>query len=121
MFDIGFWEMLMIAVIGLLVIGPKRLPEVARALGRWTAKLKNFVASTRADLEREFNSTELRNMLEDKQDEINELRQMINDTRASIEDTSQKIETDVKSEATVPTSSGELDAPQSSSKDDAKA
>lgn len=95
MFDIGFTEILLIAVIGLLVIGPKRLPEVARTLGRWTAKLRNFVAATRADLEREFNSTELRQLLDDKQGEIDELRQMIKDTRDTIEGGVRELETSV--------------------------
>lgn len=85
MFDIGFWEMLLIGVVALVVIGPERLPTVARTLGRWTAKLRNFVASTRADLEKEFNSEEIRRLLNDKQGEIDELRSMLNDTRASIE------------------------------------
>lgn len=120
MFDIGFWEMLMIAVIGLLVIGPKRLPEVARALGRWTAKLRNFVASTRADLEREFNATEVRQMLDSKQDEINELRQMINDTRASIDDGASEVERSIKSPES-PASKAELDAPDNNQKDEPKA
>ena len=85
MFDIGFWEMMLIGIVALVVIGPERLPTVARTLGRWTAKVRNFVANTRADLEREFNSEEIRKLLDDKQGEINELRNMLNETRASIE------------------------------------
>jgi sec-independent protein translocase protein TatB len=85
MFDIGFWEMLLIGVVALVVIGPERLPTVARTLGRWTAKLRNFVANTRADLEKEFNSEEIHKLLNDKQGEIDELRSMLNETRASIE------------------------------------
>lgn len=85
MFDIGFWEMMLIGIVALVVIGPERLPAVARTLGRWTAKVRNFVANTRADIEKEFNSEEIRKLLDDKQGEINELRSMLNETRATIE------------------------------------
>lgn len=85
MFDIGFWEMLLIGVVALVVIGPERLPTVARTLGRWTAKARNFVASTRADLAKEFDSDEIRRLLNDKQGEIDELRNMLNETRTTIE------------------------------------
>jgi len=91
MFDIGFWEMLIIGVVGLVVIGPERLPAVARTLGSWVGKVRGFVTATRADLEKEINSTELRQILDDKQGEINELRDMLNDTRASIENTDQYV------------------------------
>lgn len=91
MFDIGFWEVLIIAVVGLVVIGPERLPAVARTLGSWVGKVRSFVASTRADLEKEINSTELRQILDDKQGEINELRDILNDTRASIENSDQYV------------------------------
>lgn len=91
MFDVGFWEVLMIGVVGLVVIGPERLPAVARTLGSWVGKMRTFVASTRADLEKEINSTELRQILDDKQGEINELRNILNDTRASIERTDQYV------------------------------
>ncbi|MDH5182718.1 MAG: Sec-independent protein translocase protein TatB [Gammaproteobacteria bacterium] len=91
MFDIGFWEVLIIGVVGLVVIGPERLPAVARTLGSWVGKMRGFVASTRADLEKEINSTELRQILDDKQGEINELRDILNDTRASIENSDQYV------------------------------
>jgi len=91
MFDVGFWEVLMIGVVGLVVIGPERLPAVARTLGSWVGKMRSFVASTRADLEKEINSTELRQILDDKQGEINELRNILNETRASIERTDEYV------------------------------
>ncbi|MBD3670038.1 MAG: twin-arginine translocase subunit TatB [Gammaproteobacteria bacterium] len=86
MFDIGFWEMLLIGVVALVVIGPERLPAVARTLGSWTAKVRNFVAHTRADLEKELNTEEIRKMMDAKEGEINELRDMLNETRASIQE-----------------------------------
>ena len=43
MFDIGFWELLVIAVVSLLVAGPEKLPGLVRDVGRWTAKLRRYV------------------------------------------------------------------------------
>jgi len=60
MFDIGFTEMLLIAVVGLIVIGPKRLPETVRFLGYWLGKIKRSVQGARQDMEREFGLDEIR-------------------------------------------------------------
>ena len=43
MFDIGFWELAMLGVIALLVIGPERLPKAARVAGLWFGKIRGFV------------------------------------------------------------------------------
>jgi len=59
MFDIGFSELALIALIGLLVLGPKRLPEVARTLGSWLGRLRAWIANVKQDLDREINSEEL--------------------------------------------------------------
>ena len=80
MFDSGFLEMLVIAVIALLVIGPERLPEVAAKVGKFIGKMKAFVATTRADIERELRADELQNMLVKQKEEINELRDMMQNT-----------------------------------------
>ena len=58
MFDIGFWELVVIAIIALLVVGPERLPKLARDAGRWTGKLKRFINNTRRELDRELQISE---------------------------------------------------------------
>jgi sec-independent protein translocase protein TatB len=54
MFDIGFWELIFIAIIALLVVGPERLPSVAREAGKWFGKFRGFVNATRHMLEQEL-------------------------------------------------------------------
>lgn len=81
MFDAGFAEVMVIAVIALLVIGPERLPEVAAKVGGWIGKAKAFVSSTKADIEREFEASEMKNLLTEQKKEIDELRQMVNETQ----------------------------------------
>ena len=53
MFDIGFWELGLIAVVGLLVIGPEQLPGVARTVGKWVGTAKRFVNSVQDDINAE--------------------------------------------------------------------
>jgi sec-independent protein translocase protein TatB len=81
MFDAGFAEVMVIAVIALLVIGPERLPEVAATVGGWIGKAKAFVSSTKADIEREFQASEMRDILSEQKKEIEELRQMVSETQ----------------------------------------
>lgn len=60
MFDIGFSEMLLIAVVALVVIGPERLPKVARTMGHLFARLQRYVNEVKADINREIEFDELR-------------------------------------------------------------
>jgi sec-independent protein translocase protein TatB len=60
MFDIGFAELLVIAVVALLVIGPERLPRVARTAGMWVGRARRFVSSVKADIDRELAADELK-------------------------------------------------------------
>jgi sec-independent protein translocase protein TatB len=64
MFDVGFWELLLIGTLGLLVLGPERLPRVARRLGRWTGQAKAMARSLRAQLESEMELSELKKQAE---------------------------------------------------------
>lgn len=60
MFDIGFAELLLIGIIALIVIGPKRLPEASRFLGYWTGKLRRTIGDARREMEREFGIDEIK-------------------------------------------------------------
>ncbi|MCK5902001.1 MAG: twin-arginine translocase subunit TatB [Cocleimonas sp.] len=81
MFDAGLTEMMVIAVIALLVIGPERLPEVASKVGGWIGKAKAFISTTKADIEREFEASEMKSLLTEQQKELEELRQMVSSTQ----------------------------------------
>src|SRR3954467_9758513 len=62
MFDIGFSELMVIAVIALVVIGPERLPRVARTIGHLAGRLQRYVSDVKADINREMELDELRKM-----------------------------------------------------------
>jgi sec-independent protein translocase protein TatB len=60
MFDIGFSELCLVAVIALLVVGPKRLPETVRAWGRWTARARQAIETLQHEVEQELDLEEVR-------------------------------------------------------------
>ncbi len=62
MFDIGFSELMVIGLVALIVIGPERLPRVARTLGHLAGRLQRYVADVKADINREVELDELRKM-----------------------------------------------------------
>ena len=59
MFDIAFSELLIIGVIALIVIGPERLPKVARTAGQWLGKLNRYVSQVKQDIDRDMKLDEL--------------------------------------------------------------
>ena len=84
MFDIGFWELAIIGVVALLVIGPERLPKVARTAGMWLGRGRRFVASVKSDIDRELAAEELKKTLA-RQAESESLYDIIEETKQSIE------------------------------------
>ncbi|MDO8314327.1 MAG: Sec-independent protein translocase protein TatB [Rugosibacter sp.] len=70
MFDIGFSELLLIAVVALIVIGPERLPKVARTAGLFSGRLRRYVNDVKADISREMQLEELKKMQQDVADRI---------------------------------------------------
>lgn len=60
MFDIGFAELCVVGLVSILVIGPERLPKVARIAGFWLGKTQNTVAKIKAEIKEELNAEELR-------------------------------------------------------------
>ena len=78
MFDIGFWELAIIAVVALIVIGPDKLPGVARTAGKWVGRTRRFVNQVKTDIDREIQQDELRKMLE-KEAGLDEIKQSLNE------------------------------------------
>lgn len=67
MFDIGFTELLVVAVIGLLVIGPQRLPETIRTLALWIGRLRRGVSRAYKEIEKEVGMDEIRRQLHNEE------------------------------------------------------
>ena len=70
MFDIGFLELLIIGVVGLLVLGPERLPRAARTTGLWIGKIKRTVSGMQRDISAQLEAEELRQKLNDQQKKL---------------------------------------------------
>lgn len=60
MFEIGFWELVLVGVVALVVLGPERLPRVARTMGQWAGRARSYVKHFSSELEREVQVQELR-------------------------------------------------------------
>jgi sec-independent protein translocase protein TatB len=85
MFDMGFTEMMLIGIVALIVIGPERLPGVARTAGKYFGRLKRFMTTVKADVEQELRADELRQILADQQRELDTLKDSISDAGKEIE------------------------------------
>lgn len=67
MFDIGFFELLVVGVVGLLVIGPERLPETVRTVALWWGRLKRSIQSTRTEIEQQIGADDIRRQLHNEE------------------------------------------------------
>ncbi len=91
MFDVGFTEILLIGIVSLVVIGPERLPAVAKTAGQWVAKLQRFVRGVKTDLASELESGDLKKLIGDQREQINELRDMVSSAKKDFQSTSQSV------------------------------
>ena len=80
MFDIGFWEIFLILILALLVVGPERLPKAARAAGYWFGKARRYVEGVKEEVASEFDVNELKRMIHNQEVQINELQSQLNET-----------------------------------------
>jgi len=81
MFDVGFLEILVIGIVALIVIGPERLPAVARTVGAWVGKVQRFVRGVKSDFASELKSGDLQKIIGDQNSQISELREIVNNAR----------------------------------------
>lgn len=90
MFDIGFFELCIIGVVALLVLGPERLPRAARTAGMWVGRAKRMVSQVKRDIDDELRQEELA--------ELREAKESLSKTRESMDsfkqELNQQVETD---------------------------
>lgn len=85
MFDIGFGELLLVAVVALVVLGPERLPKAARFAGLWVRRARAQWYSMKSELEREMAADELKRSLQDAKDVAQDLGRRTEEATRTLE------------------------------------
>lgn len=85
MFDVGFWELVLVGVVALLVFGPERLPRVAREVALWIKKARSMAASVKAEIDHELQLQDLKQTLEEQK------RQIERESRSLVEQVTPRI------------------------------
>ena len=84
MFDIGFWELMIIGLVALLVVGPERLPQLAYTAGKWLGKGRSMIRSVKAEIDREMKTDELKRIMEEQKKLVNPLEEVMEETEDSL-------------------------------------
>jgi sec-independent protein translocase protein TatB len=95
MFDVSFTELLVIGVVALVVIGPERLPKVARTLGHLVGRAQRYVNDVKTDIQREVELDELRNLKNQMQDAAQSVQSSLQSTEDSLRKPLDSLEQDV--------------------------
>ena len=102
MFDIGFSEIVIIAVVALIVIGPEKLPKTARTLGHLFGRLQRYVNDVKADISREIELDELRKMQQQVQSAAKDIETSISHAAQEAESSLRAVESDLNAAAGPP-------------------
>ncbi len=86
MFDVSLTELMVIGVVALIVIGPERLPRVARTVGHLLGRAQRYVNDVKSDIQREIELDELRKFKSEMEDAAQGVQQSLHQTRASLEE-----------------------------------
>jgi len=117
MFDIGFFELTIIGVVALLVLGPERLPRAARTAGMWVGRAKRMVTQVKRDIDDEMRQEELaelreaRDNLSKTRESMNSFQQELNQQVDTDDEGKKKSASPDKSESKSKTASGTPDEP----------
>lgn len=79
MFDVGFWEILLILILALVIIGPERLPSAARTAGLWVGKARRYIEGVKSDVESEFDISEFKRIVHNQEIQLNELKSQLDE------------------------------------------
>ncbi len=104
MFDIAFTELMVIGLIALIVIGPEKLPRMARTVGHLAGRLQRYVSDVKADINREIELDELRKMRDSMQQAAAEMQSSVQtelhktetELSKTVEDVKQSVEEEKK-------------------------
>ena len=91
MFDLGFTEILVIGVVALVVLGPEKMPEVARAAGRFFAKAQGYISQVKGEFERESQLSEIKKLREEIASSAAGLRQSVTEVQTSLTEQSREL------------------------------
>ncbi|WP_254595637.1 Sec-independent protein translocase protein TatB, partial [Achromobacter deleyi] len=86
MFDVSLTELMVIGVVALIVIGPERLPKVARTVGHLLGRAQRYVNDVKSDIQREIELDELRKFKNEMEDAAQGVKQSLNDTHAALQE-----------------------------------
>ena len=111
MFDFSFSELVLVMVVALIVIGPERLPRVARTLGHLWGKAQRYVNGVKADIERDMAMEEYRKLQQKVQAEANAMEQSFKEVSQTAE---QQVDQINKDFAALSSGSGEVNRPDQS-------
>lgn len=120
MFDIGFSELLLIALVTLLVMGPERLPQTVRSISLWIGRLKQMLTKARRDLEQEVGMDDIRQQLHNEQvmRELNESKDHLEESYNKAFDNSLEMTSENPFEAQEPSASLNKEPSASTSKEE---
>ncbi len=85
MFDVGFSELVVIGLVALIVIGPERLPKVARTTGLLLGRLQRYVNDVKADINREMQLDELKKLQEQMKDQVMAMESSVSQELSAVE------------------------------------
>lgn len=101
MFDVGLTELMIIGVVALVVIGPERLPKVARTAGHILGRLQRYVSDVKSDINREIQLDELKKLQQQVTDQVTSLEASVTHEMREVESSVNKAIEPLASDATV--------------------
>jgi len=84
MFDFSFGELALIGTVALVVLGPERLPKVARTVGEWVGKAQRYVSQVKSDINRELELAELKKLQEEARQAAQSMQSSLNEVRSDL-------------------------------------
>jgi len=92
MFDIGFWELMVIGILGLIVLGPERLPVAIRTIRSWISSAKNFSEGVKTELKEELRVNELHeNLKKAEQSDLKNLSPEVAESLKSLKEAAEMV------------------------------